>query len=51
MLTACDDKSAEHAAAITPPVGVVTRPPSSVNEFPELPVRTVPSEVAELGPI
>ena len=26
MLTACDDKSAENAAAMTPEVGVVTLP-------------------------
>lgn len=31
MLTACDDKSAENAAAMTPEVGVVTLSPGSVN--------------------
>ena len=47
MLTACDDKSAENAAAMTPEVGVVTLSPGSVNVLSELPGRTVPYEVAE----
>lgn len=38
MLTACDDKSAENAAAMTPEVGVVTLSPGSVNVLSELPV-------------
>lgn len=50
MLTACDDKSAENAAAMTPEVGVVTLSPGSVNVLSELPGRTVPYEVAEIRP-
>ena len=43
MLTACDDKSAENAAAMTPEVGVVTLSPGSVNVLSELPGRTAVS--------
>lgn len=50
MLIACDDKSAENAAAMTPEVGVVTLSPGSVNVLSELPGRTVPYEVAEIRP-
>ena len=50
MLTACDDKSTENAAAMMPEVGVVTLSPGSVNVMSELPGRTVPYEVAEIRP-
>lgn len=50
LLTACDDKSAENAAAAQPEVGVVTLTPGTVNVMSELPGRTVPYEVAAIRP-